>query len=397
MKLKWSDWVIGVVTVTIRGGQPEQLVNRALEGGLQLASIGWTGDGKLQFDVSVSGYFRLKPFLKETGCRAHVVKRQGMPFWLVRVEKRKFFIAGIALFFIGIYLLSSLIWSVEVKGNVKLTEEEIVEAARQEGVFPLQWSFRMADTDIISKRLVNKLPKATWIGVEKRGTRIIIQVVETTEPDHRELENPRHLIASADAVITEIYTERGRAVVKKNAKVRKGQTLISGTLGGGAYMRSVVAKGSVRGLVWYEFNIASPMSQQVKVYTGEKKEKWYVVIGGRALQVSGYGKNPYELSETIVEEDKANFKSISLPFGRMKQTVMEVHTEEQKLSADEARAGGILQAKANVMTKAGSDAVIRDEIVLHEKTENGKVYMKVLFEVEQSIVKEMPLVQMQGD
>lgn len=98
-----------------------------------------------------------------------------------------------------------------------------------------------------------------------------------------------------------------------------------------------------------------------------------------------------------MEEDKANFKSISLPFGRMKQTVMEVHTEELKLSADEAREGGILQAKANVMTKAGSDAVIRDEIVLHEKTENGKVYMKVLFEVEQSIVKEMPLVQMQGD
>ncbi|KQO17652.1 sporulation protein YqfD [Paenibacillus sp. Leaf72] len=397
MKLKWSDWVLGVVTVTIRGGQPEQLVNRALEGGLQLASIGWTGDGKLQFDVPLSGYFRLKPFLKETGCRAHVVKRQGMPFWLARLEKRKFFIAGIALFFIGIYLLSSLIWSVEVKGNVKLTEEEIVEAARQEGIFPLQWSFRLADTDIISKRLVNKLPKATWIGVEKRGTRIIIQVAETTEPDHRELENPRHLIASADAVITEIYTERGRAVVKKNTKVRKGQTLISGTLGGGAYMQSVVAKGSVRGLVWYEFNIASPMSQQVKAYTGEKKEKWYVVIGGRALQVSGYGKNPYEQSETIVEEDKANFKSISLPFGRMKQTVMEVHTEELKLSADEARAGGILQAKANVMTKAGSDAVIRDEIVLHEKTENGKVYMKVLFEVEQSIVKEMPLVQMQGD
>ncbi|WP_341278411.1 sporulation protein YqfD [Paenibacillus sp. FSL H8-0537] len=397
MKLKWSDWVLGVVTVNIRGGQPERLVNRALEGGLQLASIGWTGDGKLQFDVSVSDYFRLKPFLKETGCRAHVVKRQGMPFWLVRLEKRKFFIAGIALFFIGIYLLSSLIWSVEVKGNLKLTEEEIIEAARQEGIFPLQWSFRLEDTDIISKRLVNKLPKATWIGVEKKGTRIIIQVAETTEPDHRELENPRHLIASADAVITEIYTERGRAVVKKNAKVKKGQTLISGTLGGGAYTQTVVAKGSVRGLVWYEFNIASPMSQQVKVYTGEKKQKWYVVIGGRALQVSGYGKNPYEQSETIVEEDKANFKSISLPFGRMKQTVMEVHTEELKLSADEAREGGILQAKANVMTKAGSDAVIRDEIVLHEKTENGKVYMKVLFEVEQSIVKEMPLVQMQGD
>jgi similar to stage IV sporulation protein len=41
--------------------------------------------------------------------------------------------------------------------------------------------------------------------------------------------------------------------------------------------------------------------------------------------------------------------------------------------------------------------MIRSENILHEKTDNGKVYMKVLFEVEQSIVKEEPLVYMQGE
>ncbi|SFF00429.1 similar to stage IV sporulation protein [Paenibacillus catalpae] len=394
---QWLQWIRGVVTVHIRGGQPEQLVNRALEGGLELSSIRWTSDGKLEFELSVGDFFRLRPFLKETGCRAHVTKREGMPFWLVRMEKRKFFAIGIAMFFIGIYLLSSLVWSIEVKGNVKLTEEQILTAAKREGIFPMQWSFRLKDKDVLSKELATDLPGATWVGVEKKGTRIIIQVVESTEPEKADPQNPRHLVASNDAVITEIYTEKGRPVVKKNMKVKKGQTLISGTIGGGAYTQTVVAKGNVRGLVWYEFMVASPLTQEVKVYTGEKKTKWYAVIGHRALQVSGYGKNPFDTSEDVVVEEQAVWRSWKLPFGRLKKTVMEVRTDVRELTEEEAKNNGMLQAKADVMQKAGNDAVILKEIVLHEKTENGKVYMKVLFEVEQSIVEEMPLVQMQGE
>ncbi|GLX69163.1 sporulation protein YqfD [Paenibacillus glycanilyticus] len=394
---QWLQWVRGVVTVHIRGGQPERLVNRALEGGLELSSIRWTSDGKLEFELSVGDYFRLRPFLKETGCRAHVARREGMPFWLVRVEKRKFFALGIGLFFIGIYLLSSLVWSVEVKGNVKLSEEQILAAAKSEGIFPLQWSFRLKDKDVLAKELVTDLPGTTWVGVEKKGTRVIIQVVESTEAEKADPQSPRHLVASNDAVVTEIYTEKGRPVVKKNMKVKKGQTLISGTIGGGDYTQTVVAKGSVRGLVWYEYNVASPLTQEVKVYTGEKKTKWYAVIGNRALQVSGYGKNPFGTSENVVVEEKASWRGLQLPFGRLKKTIMEVRTDVRQLTEEEAKHNAILQAKANVMVNAGKDAVILKEIVLHEETDNGKVYMKVLFEVEQSIVEEMPLVQMQGE
>lgn len=397
MSIQGAQWLKGMVTVHIRGGQPEMLVNRALAGGLQLSSIRWTSKGLLQFELSVSDFFKLRTYLKETGCRVHVTARKGLPFLLVKAERRKLFAGGIVLFFAIIFMLSSLVWSIEVQGNVKLTEEQIRAVAKQEGLYPMQWSFRLADADVLSKQLVRKLPGASWVGVEKKGTKVIIQVVEQTVPKQKALNNPRHLVASTDAVVTEIIAEAGRPVVRKNTKVKKGQTLISGTIGGEEHSRTVVAKGTVRGLVWYEFSIASPLTQSVKVYTGEKKTKWFAVIGSRALQVSGYGDTPFAASETIRHEEKAAWRNWSLPIGRMKETVMEMRMEKRKLTEAEAKGIGILQAKADVLIKAGSDAVIRDEIVLHEKAENGKVYMKVLFEVEQSIVKEMPLVQMQGD
>ncbi|WP_364149247.1 sporulation protein YqfD [Paenibacillus sp. LPE1-1-1.1] len=392
-----AKWIKGMVTVQIRGGQAEQLVNRALAGGLQLSSIRWTSSGLLEFELSVSDFFGLRPYLKETGCRIHVTKRKGLPFLLVKAERRKLFAGGIVLFFAIIFMLSSLVWNIEVRGNVKLTEDQVRQAAKEEGLYPMQWSFRLTDADVLSKQLVRKLPGSTWVGVEKKGTKVIIQVVESTIPEQASLNTPRHLVAAADAVVTEVIAEAGRPVVRKNTRVKKDQILISGTIGGEENSRTVVAKGSVRGLVWYEYEIASPLVQQIKVYTGEKKTKWFAVIGSRALQVSGYGKDGYSASEAIRHEEKVAWRNWTLPIGRMKETVMETRLENRELTEEEAKSAGILQAKANVLLKAGSDAVIRDEIVLHEKADNGKVYMKVLFEVEQSIVKEMPLVQMQGE
>lgn len=397
MNASWMQWVRGIVTIRVRGEGMEGLVNRALAAGLQLWSIRFTSGGELECEVTVGDFFRLRPILRETGCRLHVVARLGLPFWLVKVQRRLFFAGGLALFFVGMYLLSSLVWTIEVKGNELLSEEQILQVARQEGVYPFQWSFRLEGTEVLSKRLTQKLPGAAWIGVEKRGTKITIQVVETKNAAPKPLLNPRHLVASMDAVITHILAESGRPVVKRNMKVRKGDVLISGIYGDEAHTKTVVAKGTVKGLVWHEYNIVSPLQRELKVYTGNTETRWYAVIGGRAFKVSGFGKSKFAAYETARHMEKVTWRSNEMPLGRIKETVMEVRKDNHSISVEEAKATGLLQARADLLAKAGSSAEIRAENILHEKTDNGKVYMKVLFEVEQSIVAERPLVYMQGE
>ncbi|WP_219836303.1 sporulation protein YqfD [Paenibacillus sp. R14(2021)] len=397
MDATWMQWLRGFVTIRVRGQAIERLVNEALANGLQLWSIRRAKEGELQCSTSLNHFFRLRPLLKRTGCRLHVEHRQGLPFWLQRMRKRVFFAAGLVLFFVGMYLLSSLIWSIDVKGNAKLSEEQILQVAKSEGLYPFQWSFRLEDTVVLSKRLAQKLPGTAWVGVEKRGTHITIQVVESSIPEAKPPMNPRHLVASTDAVVTKVMAESGRPVVKRNMRVKQGDVLISGLLGDETNSKTVVAKGVVKGIVWHEYDIVSPLAKQSKVYTGNKKVIWYGVAGGRALQVSGYGKNPYAMSESIRQEEQASWRTLKLPFGRMKETIMEVQIQQQTVSYEEAKAEGIEQAKADLLAKVGPDAQVLAENILHEKTENGKVYMKVLFEMDQSIAIERPLVQMQGE
>ncbi|MBJ6363108.1 sporulation protein YqfD [Paenibacillus sp. GCM10012307] len=397
MNLKWLQALQGVVTVSIRGERQEELVNEVTRQKIVLSGIRRVGGRELECEVTVGDFFRLRPHLKRTGCRIHVKHRRGLPFWLRKLERRKFFAAGLFLFFAGLYILSSLVWSIEVKGNEKLTKDQIMQAARAEGVYPFQWSFRMKELDAISKHLVAKLPGVSWIGVDRQGTKVTIEVVESTTPPPLPLYSPRHLVASVDAVVTEVKAEKGKPVVAKNRKVKQGDILISGIIGNDGNTKTVVAKGDVLGLVWHVYEIESPLSQKIKVYTGESKTKWHLLLGNRTLQIWGFEKPEFERYESVETQHQLAWRNWTLPLGRVKERLMEVREDVRKLTEEEARETGILEAKAAVLEKAGKDARIVEQNILHEKTENGKVYMKVFFEVEQSIAKERAIVQMQGE
>jgi len=397
MRVTWFHALRGFVTVRISGEGTERLLGEAAADGIELLHLRRTSRGELECIVTAGDFFRLRPHLKRTGCRIRIARKSGLPFLMAKVRRRKFFAAGLALFFAALYLLSSLVWRVEIEGNERIPDEEIFAAARAEGLRPFQWSFRLPDSAELARRLQGALPGAAWVGVEKRGTLVRIHIVESTEPEPRELLSPRHLVASEDAVVTRIVATRGRPVVKKNQRVRKGDVLISGILGSEGNFVTVPAEGTVRGLVWHEYDIVSPLVRKAKTYTGERRTVWHAVLGRRSLKVSGFGPPPFEKYESVLHQENAAWRGIVLPVGRIRETQLEVRYEERRLTEREAIAVGLMQARADLLRKAGADAVIRAEKILHRRTENGKVYMKVLFEAEQSITEERPLVQLQGE
>jgi similar to stage IV sporulation protein len=387
----------GTVTLAVKGESVEAFINLLTDHHIPVWNVRPMGTRHAEMNLLLPHVFLLRPLLRRTGCKMHVLKRQGLPFTVIRLAKRKFFMAGLALFWIGLLLMSSLIWDIEVKGNDKLSTDSILKAARQEGLYPFQWSFRLSSQDKLSRALMQKLPEASWIGVEKQGTLVTIQVVEASQPTPAPLYSPRHIISKADAVVTEIFAEQGRPVVHKNTRVKKGATLISGTLGDEENQQQVVAKGEVKGLVWHEYEISSPTVQRSSTYTGNSHDRLYLVLGNRAIQLWGYGKIPYSTHKTTVEHDPLTWRSFKLPMGWMTESVRETKIQEQKLTEAEAKMSGIEGARADILAKYGKGTKIMSQKILHEKRENGKVYMKVLFEVEQDIAEELPLVHNQGE
>lgn len=392
MKSSFIRHLRGYVLIELRGRQLEELINRMTVMGMSVWDIHYSAERQARMFVTIPDFFRLRPLLKETGSRVRIKERHGLPFWLDKLEQRKFFLLGLFGFFIGIYLLSSVVWQVRVEGNESIQTERILQAAEQEGIYKLQWKFRLKEPEALSRSLLSRLPGTSWVGVEVRGTHVIIKVVEATIPETPPILSPRHLVASKNAMVTDIFAEKGKPVVKPNAYVRKGDILISGIIGDETHRQTVVADGKVKGLVWYKPTVEVPLVWQYKVYTGETKIRSFLVIGSRGIQISGYGKTAFEQQETLPERKMLAWRNYTLPIGWLREKIMEVNLEERQVDPKEAAAIGLEQARGQILAAAGEESRILSEKILHQKTENGKVYMEILFEVEESIAEEQPIV-----
>jgi similar to stage IV sporulation protein len=391
MKGSWMAILRGYVWVKLIGGEPERFLNAATTEKIALWNISFTPEGKLSFGVTIPDFFRLRPLLRLNGSRTQILSRHGLPFKMARLARRKVFAGGMLAFITALFILSTLVWNVRIEGNSTIPEEQIRQAAMAEGIYAYQWSFRLQDAASLSQRLARHLPDAAWIGVDKKGTAITITVIDSTKPEKKPLEGPRHLVAKTDAVITRIVAENGRPKVERNDRVRKGDVLISGILGDGNHNKLVVSKGKVMGLVWHEFRIASPLSTRTRSFTGVSQDRTYLIFGNRALQISGYKGQSYASSQIRTTMHRTQIFNRLLPLGTMKEHELEVLESEKKLTAVEAKEAGLAQARAELLAKAGKDAVIKAENILHEQTDNGKVLLTVLFEVEQSIEVERPI------
>jgi len=395
-------WLRGSVRIRIVVGKKregdaarssiESFLNKALSDNLSIWDIRVLSEGAAECSILLRDFFRLRVPMRRTGCVARIEARSGLPFALGKLARRKLFISGILMFLVALYLLSSLLWQVSVVGNNKIPTHVILEAAAKQGIHRFQWKFMLDRPAELSRNLQTALPDAAWIGVEMEGTHLTIRVVEYSQPDAKPLASPRNLIAAKNAVISQIWAEKGRPLVKQNAYVRKGDVLISGYIGDEQHGQVVVAQGTIKGLVWYKSSIESPLIRYQNVQTGDSKQRGYLVIGSRALQLTGYGDVPFEQHETIVTRSALQWRNWTLPIGWMSEKLMDVKRVEQSLTTVQAKEIGLARAREELLKQAGPDARIVSEKILHEGTESGKVYMEVHFEVEESIAQEQPIV-----
>jgi similar to stage IV sporulation protein len=392
MSGSWWLRLRGYVRVRLVGAEGQSVLREAAAQGLALFDIRAESDKQLTFRLAVPDFFRLRPLLRRHRCRTRILERGGWPFLWKRLGRRKAFALGALLFVAVLAAGSSVVWEVKVEASEHVTEAAIRSAAAAEGIRKFQWIHRLDDPAELAGRLAARLPEAAWVGVERQGTTVTIKVVEAKKPDPRALEGPRHLVAKTDAVVTRIVAESGRPVVRRNDRVRKGDVLISGIIGTEERQQPVVARGEVRGLVWHEVDIVSPLVRKTQSYTGNRKDRKYLVIGHRALQISGYGGESFDRSDVRSMYRPWRLGRWQLPLGTLQERELEVIVEEVRLTPAEAKEAGLAQARSELLAKNGADARIVAENILHEQTDSGKVVLKVLFEVDQSIAMEQPIV-----
>lgn len=286
--IKLWNCLRGYVIIKIVGLYTERLINQAAFQGLYLWDVRRIEENALLAKVSVKGFLKLRPLARKTRCRIYILQKKGLYFALNRLKRRKVLLAGVFFFVAAVYLLSSVVWKVEVNVQNEVLKNSVLKDLEQWGLKPGVFKYNL-DKKYFLDKILRNYKNVSWAEIEIRGSRVIVELVERDMPPEVEEGTPCHVVADKDGIIYEVLPLRGEALVKPGDTVSEGDVLISGRMslaGGDGEEKELLvrAKGIVKARVWYRESVEVPLVETVKTYTGRVKRAYKIRWGSKELR-----------------------------------------------------------------------------------------------------------------
>lgn len=304
---KLWKYLIGYAIINIEGFNKMKLINKAVKKLIKFSDV--TVDGvKATAIVSIEDLKKLYEINESYKCSIRITRVVSFKLILHRILTKYFFILGILSFITILFVLSNMIWLINITGNKELTNSDIIQACSNEGI-ELGKRISKLDCKEISSNLKNRMDNVAWINIRTQGATVFVKLAEEQKLSN-EIKNenmPCDLVASADCEITSIVTNNGQPQVKKGDIVAKGDVLVSGQLvkSGNEEIEitnKVKSKAIIFGKVERIKKIDIPFSFQEKKYTGKVYNTYSLKIFNNKINVDFIDKrstNSYDKSTEV--------------------------------------------------------------------------------------------------
>lgn len=374
--------LVGSVKVGVHGFRAEELINQASRKGIKVWNI-QEQESTVIFSTDSSGLKQLRGLEKAGDLTVEILRESGFLVWLKRIWRRKFWVVGFFCFCLAIYYLSGLVWSIELKGADQIDSKELEDYISDFGLY--RWGkVRNLELNDIEQNLYLKFPQIAWVAVERKGTKVIISLVEKKY-------NPMQfgavidIIAKYDGIIFEMMVLKGIAKVKPGMTVAKGDVLIAGYRDGD---QVVNAAGSVKGKAFIEGYGEAALVEIEQSYTGNQRQVDILELWGKKITLSPMPKYEYyEIEESFTEifRDKVLLRH---------RLYSEITKRTNNFSPGEAEDLARFRALIAADVQLGPHAVITNKEVESLSQQSPFIY-RVLLTVETDIGNEM--VQIRGE
>ncbi len=360
MRAGWAN-IAGYLKLQVTGRDLERFINLGIANGLYFWNLQRRG-GALLLEIKVSDFLRLRPIARKTHVRVHIVRKRGLPFFWRHMWQRQGLMWGAVLFGIALIYLSTFIWKVEIRGlrysDPGVIEQELLKLGLKSGARKAQ-----IDTDQLENVLMLRLSdRISWVGVNIRGTRAVVEVVERINPVN--VKAVGDMVASTAGIVTRVLVVSGQKVANEGQTVRQGEVLIRGTqvaLGGGE--QAVRADGQVLARVWREEFATVAMQHVDRLRTGQVSEGQLLRLGEKEILFRGKVSSPYPIydREEIKREPLGRINHfpveiITIRYLEVAEQIQE-YTREEALELAEAQAVEAIRSNLPVGAKVASQQV----------------------------------------
>ncbi len=367
---------LGLTLISVNRDSSAELLNTAAAVGIKTYNHSFS---ELSFTVSVP-YFdaeKLRFLLSECGVVSAVEESNGFVPFIIKRKSRFGLLIGFILLLMLFSYMPKLLWSIEIIGNEKVTADSIKQALSDSGLF-LGCYLPDVESDRIESGTLRRMSELSWISVNIDGSSAFVEVREYNEADRPIRGKPfANILATEDAIVTDIEVFSGFAEVKRGEMVRCGELLIGGIISKenlGTVM--TYARGNVRGRVYREYEIFIPFRHEALRKTGKKTY---------SLSLSAFEKS-YMITTPVIKYENAqsDFKFFTitdgnrtLPFSLVLTALYETDTVNAVRSEEEA----LFEARRVLSEKLKNDYPSGEIISSDTRYEKNKDGIKLFADV----------------
>lgn len=385
--LRLLNLLFGYVVFECYGYFVERFLNITSKRRIGLWGIKRLSEGSIRAKIKAKDFKLLKVPAKKANVKIKITHKRGLPFILHRYRKRKGFFIGVVVFFLILWVLSSFVWSIEIKGNFLVKNEQIVQTLKESGITNGKLS-ALCNLNDAKQRLLTAYNELCWVDVAIKGSKVIISVKEgILPPEIIPKDKPCNVVAKKDGQIIFIEAYDGIKVVRKGDSVQKGELLISGVIDSTAQSYILVhSRGVVKARTLTHITTQIPLKKTENVKTGEFYKRYYLQFGNLSVKLYLGDKIKYEQFEKNEFVNELSIgKDIILPIKFVTEAFYETTQATTELTEEKGKLVSELEIKEKEKTELFGTVLERK---ISFKNENNAVICEGEYICEEEISQE---------
>ena len=350
MFFQFTRFFRGYLKVCICGRAPERLLNLCSHHDMLIWDLKSCGES-YEFYISLPAFRQIRPLLRKTKTRIHILKKCGLPFFLYQYRSRKMFFAGIAICLTLLYISTGYLWCIELNGNTVHADQTLLRYLKSIGC---SCGVRMSkvDCDKIEEQLRITYTDIIWVSARIEGTKLFLDVKENLAAGEKkaaqklteqEAETGYDIIASKKGKVTRIVTRSGTPKVKAGDTVKKGEILVSGALpiyndnDEIDHYDKTVADADIYLMCAYRYEDTIPFQQPQKKYTGKTAWDFRLKIASMEWHVPFWPCDRSDYEGTAQTKQVCLLKNLYFPIWVQSTHLRQYHMERIEYSEKELR------------------------------------------------------------
>jgi similar to stage IV sporulation protein len=378
------NYLRGYAIIIVKGLKIERFINLVVINNIYIWDIEKLDYTTVKAKIGLENFGRLRDIVRKTDSSVSILNKRGFPFIIRNIKRRKLFYASLLSLFVFIYIMSSFVWMIEIVGTKDVDNEKIVKCLYDEGLKEGSFKGRLDRRHIENQVLIN-MPELSWIGIQIKGTKAVVEVVEKREePPLINRADACDIVAAKDGIITKLLVLSGDPLVKDGASVRKGQKLVTGTiLRENLEPRQIHSIAQISARTWYEDAEEIPLQQIEYKSTGKITKQYKLKLlnkeFSRKRSVSFKDFNEY-----VNERNLISLGDYVFPVKLIEYRFEELMPELKTLTINEAKDRCMKRLNERIKLQLPEGAVILNRSINYftdKKSVKAKISVEVLEDI----------------